>query len=81
MLALVPGSVLVGAGLLLINVFNVYVTARLVESRANTYGVLGVAAALLFSLFLLGRLVVVAAELNASAYQRTMARPAGPGDS
>ncbi len=80
-LALIPGSLLVGAGLLLVNVFNVYITTRLVENRANTYGVLGVAAALLFSLVLVGRLVVVAAELNASIYQRTRARPAGPSDS
>src|SRR5262249_7342946 len=36
-LALIPGSLLVGAGFLLVNVFNVYVTTRLVENRANTY--------------------------------------------
>ena len=64
--ALLPGSLVVGAGLLLINVFNVYVTTRLVENRANTYGVLGVATALLFSLVLVGRVVVIAAELNAA---------------
>ena len=55
-----------GVGLLFVNVFNVYVTTRLVEDRANTYGALGIAAALLFSLVLVGRLVVVSAELNAS---------------
>jgi uncharacterized BrkB/YihY/UPF0761 family membrane protein len=64
--ALVPGSLLVGIGLLFINVFNVYVTTRLVENQANTYGVLGVATALLFSLVLVGRIVVIGAELNAS---------------
>jgi hypothetical protein len=64
--ALLPGSLLFGAGLLLVNVFNVYVTTRLVENRANTYGVLGVATALLFSLVLVGRVVVIAAELNAA---------------
>ena len=65
-IALLPGSLFFGAGLLLVNVFNVYVTTRLVENRANTYGVLGVAAALLFSLVLVGRVVVIAAELNAA---------------
>jgi len=65
-LALLPGAAVVGVGLLLVNVFNVYVTTRLVENRANTYGVLGVAAALLFSLVLVGRVVVISAELNAS---------------
>jgi uncharacterized BrkB/YihY/UPF0761 family membrane protein len=64
--ALIPGAVTFGVGLLFINVFNVYVTTRLVEDRANTYGALGVAAALLFSLVLIGRLIVVSPELNAS---------------
>jgi uncharacterized BrkB/YihY/UPF0761 family membrane protein len=65
-LALVPGALLVGAGLLCVNVFNVYITTRLVEDRANTYGALGIAAALLLSLVLVGRVIVVAAELNAA---------------
>lgn len=60
--ALVPGSLLVGVGLLLVNVFNVYITTRLVENRANTYGVLGVATALLFSLVLVGRIIVISAS-------------------
>ena len=68
--ALVPGALLVGAGLLFVNVFNVYVTTRLVEDRANTYGALGIAAALLFSLVLVGRLIVVSAELNAALDDR-----------
>ena len=65
-LRLLPGAVLVGIGLLCVNVFNVYVTTRLVENRANTYGALGIATALLFSLVLVGRLIVVSAELNAT---------------
>jgi uncharacterized BrkB/YihY/UPF0761 family membrane protein len=68
--ALIPGSALFGAGLLFVNVFNVYVTTRLVEGRADTYGALGVAAALLFSLVLVGRLMIVSAELNALLDER-----------
>ena len=68
--ALVPGSLLFGTGLLAVNVFNVYVTARLVENRADTYGALGIATALLFSLVLVGRVAVVSAELNAVLYGR-----------
>jgi uncharacterized BrkB/YihY/UPF0761 family membrane protein len=56
-------------------VFNVYVTTRLVEGRANTYGALGIAAALLFSLVLVGRLVIVAAELNAALEEHRSRRP------
>jgi uncharacterized BrkB/YihY/UPF0761 family membrane protein len=67
---LLPGAVLFGIGLLFVNVFNVYVTTRLVENRANTYGALGVAAALLFSLVLVGRLMVISAELNAALSER-----------
>ena len=52
---LLPGACLVGVGLLAVNVFNVYVTTRLVENQANTYGALGIAAALLFSLVLVGQ--------------------------
>jgi len=62
--------VLVGAGLLAVNIFNIYVTTRLVEGRADTYGALGIATALLFSLVLVGRLMVVSAELNASLDER-----------
>jgi hypothetical protein len=77
-LPLVPGALLFGAGLLFVNVFNVYVTTRLVENRANTYGVLGVAAALLFSLVLVGRLVVISAELNACLHNRRASERNGP---
>ena len=73
--ALIPGALLVGAGLLFVNVFNVYVTTRLVEDRANTYGALGIAAALLLSLVLVGRVIVVSAELNALLDDRRRAAP------
>jgi uncharacterized BrkB/YihY/UPF0761 family membrane protein len=63
--ALLPGAALVGVGLLFVNVFNVYVTTRLVEGRADTYGALGIATALLLSLVIVGRLMVFSAELNA----------------
>jgi uncharacterized BrkB/YihY/UPF0761 family membrane protein len=67
---LIPGAVLVGAGFLVVNIFNIYVTTRLVEGRADTYGALGIATALLFSLVLVGRVMVVSAELNASLAER-----------
>ena len=68
--ALLPGAVLVGVGLLFVSVFNVYATTRLVEDRANTYGALGIATAVLFSLVLVGRVMVVSAELNAAIDER-----------
>jgi uncharacterized BrkB/YihY/UPF0761 family membrane protein len=68
--ALVPGAALFGIGLLLVNAFNIYVTTRLVEGRADTYGALGIATALLFSLVLVGRLMALSAELNALLAER-----------
>ncbi len=68
--ALVPGAATVALGMLFVNAFNVYVTSRLVEDRADTYGALGVATALLFSLYLVGRLIVGSAVLNATLAAR-----------
>lgn len=73
--ALVPGGLLLGAGLLVVNAFNIYVTTRLVEGNADTYGVLGIATALLLSLVLVGRLMVVSAELNAALDERRSSKP------
>jgi uncharacterized BrkB/YihY/UPF0761 family membrane protein len=69
-LALLPGSVLFGFGLLVVNVFNVYVTTRLVEGHADTYGALGIATALLFSLVIVGRIMILSAEVNALLDER-----------
>jgi membrane protein len=68
--ALLPGSVLFGLGLLVVNVFNVYVTTRLVEGHADTYGALGIATALLFSLVIVGRIMILSAEVNALLDER-----------
>ena len=65
-----------GAGLLVVNIFNIYVTTRLVEGRADTYGALGIATALLFSLVLVGRLMALSSELNALLAERRN-RPSG----
>jgi membrane protein len=72
---LLPGALLFGVGLLFVNIFNIYVTTRLVENRADTYGALGIATALLFSLVLVGRLIVVSAELNASLSEPPARKP------
>lgn len=72
--ALIPGSALFAVGLLFVNVFNVYVTTRLVEGRADTYGALGIATAMLFSLVLVGRLMIMSAEVNALLDERRRRR-------
>lgn len=62
---LVPGSILFGGSIALIGLFNSLVLFPWLAERQATYGVLGVAAGLLFSFFLFGRAVELAAALNA----------------
>lgn len=69
-LNLLPGAALYGVGLLLIHIFNVYILDRLHESRSNTYGALGSAAAVLLGFYFIGRLIVGTAVLNATLYER-----------
>jgi uncharacterized BrkB/YihY/UPF0761 family membrane protein len=73
--ALVPGTAVVAVGMLFVNAFNVYVTSRLVEDRADTYGALGIATALLFSLYIVGRVIVGSAVLNATLDARRRRPP------
>lgn len=67
---LLPGALLYGVGLLAIHIFNVYLLDFIHRSRSNTYGTLGAAAAILLSLFFIGRLIVGTAVLNATLFER-----------
>lgn len=64
-LGLLPGSILFGTSIALIGLFNSLILFPWLAEREETYGVLGVAAGLLFSFFLFGRTVELAAALNA----------------
>ena len=68
--ALVPGALAVGLGLELLHAFTAYVLEPYAVAKQGTYGVLGAAAALLLGLFILCRLVVVGAVLNATLWER-----------
>ncbi|MCZ7590145.1 MAG: YihY/virulence factor BrkB family protein [Gaiella sp.] len=67
---LVPGALLGALGLEALHVFTAYVLAPYAIAKQGTYGVLGAAAALLLGLFVLSRLVVAAAVLNAILWER-----------
>ena len=70
LLDLVPGALVMAVGLdLIANVGVYYLTPRL-ESSQSTYGALGIAATLLFGLYLISRLVVGSAVLNATMWER-----------
>ena len=68
-----PGALLYGVGNLAIFLFNTLFVGWLIEERQDSYGALGVAAALLFSMYLIGRLIVTSAVLNATIARRTAA--------
>jgi uncharacterized BrkB/YihY/UPF0761 family membrane protein len=72
-----PGALLYGVGTLALYLFNTFVIGWLIEERQDSYGALGAAAALLFSMYLIGRLVVTSAVLNATVARRSGAVGAG----
>ncbi|HTS73887.1 MAG TPA: hypothetical protein VMG74_09255 [Gaiellaceae bacterium] len=67
---LIPGSLFYAIGIVLVQIFNILILSRLIQSKSSTYGALGIAGALLLGLFLAGRVMVGAAVLNATLYGR-----------
>lgn len=67
--ALLPGAVLMAAGVQVVHVVTVYLLARQVSGRSDTYGTLAVAMAVLLWATFLGRLVVSTAVLNATVWE------------
>ena len=67
---LLPGSFFYAVGVILVVLFNTLVLEQLLEAKSSTYGALGIAATLLLGFFLIGRVMVGAAVLNATLYDR-----------
>jgi hypothetical protein len=63
--AFLPGAILLGLGLEALHVFTAYYLETKLANASELYGVLGLATTALFYLFLVGRGVVWADELNA----------------
>jgi len=68
--ALIPGALVFGIGIEAIQVVVAYFITPYAIAKQGTYGALGVAAALLVGLFLVSRLVVGAAVVNATLAER-----------
>ena len=68
--ALIPGALLFGLGIEVLHLVAAYLLVPYAVSKQGTYGALGAAAALLFALYLISRLVVVSAALNATLWER-----------
>ena len=62
---LIPGGIVVGTAMTLTSLFNSLLLFPWLARQEETYGVLGIAAGLLFTFFLLGRAIELAAALNA----------------
>jgi uncharacterized BrkB/YihY/UPF0761 family membrane protein len=67
---LVPGALLVALGAQALHFFTVLWIAHSMSSKTETYGAIGAALALLLWAFVLGRILTVAAVLNAAVWYR-----------
>lgn len=67
--AFLPGAVVFAIGLEALQLVTVYYLAERLANQSELYGALGLAASLLFFLFLVGRGVVWSAELNAVVWE------------
>jgi uncharacterized BrkB/YihY/UPF0761 family membrane protein len=77
--ALLPGAAVLAVGVEVLHVVTVYWISREIATKADRYGALGVALALLLWSYLLGRLVVAATVTNASMWRRSVGRGGGAG--
>ena len=68
--ALVPGAILFGVGVEGLHAIIAYFVAPQATSKQGTYGSLGIAATLLLGLFLISRVVIATAVLNATLWAR-----------
>jgi uncharacterized BrkB/YihY/UPF0761 family membrane protein len=68
--ALIPGAFLVGLGVEVLQLVSAYVIGPYALAKQGTYGALGIAAVLLFALYLVSRLITTAADLNATLWER-----------
>jgi membrane protein len=74
-MALLPGAVVVAVGLEGLHLFTVYFLGPKLANATELYGVLGVVSTILFWLYIVGRLVVGAATVNASLHEQSTLTP------
>jgi uncharacterized BrkB/YihY/UPF0761 family membrane protein len=70
--ALVPGAVVFGVGIEVVHAVTVWVIGPMALEKQGTYGALGLGAALLLALYLLSRLIIVSAVVNATLSERRL---------
>ena len=68
--ALVPGALLMAVGVDVLDLLTTYWIGYLVARKTSTYGAVGIAIAVLLWVYILGRIVVGSAGLNAALWYR-----------
>lgn len=68
-----PGALLITVGIEAVHLVTIYWVAHQISSKSNLYGGIGSALAILLWTYLIGRLIVLAAVINASLWQRFLA--------
>jgi len=68
--ALVPGALLMAVGADVLQLLTTYWIGHLVARKTSTYGAVGIALAVLLWVYVLGRIVVGSAGLNAALWYR-----------
>jgi uncharacterized BrkB/YihY/UPF0761 family membrane protein len=68
--ALIPGALLMGVGVDVLHLLTTYWIGHLVARKTSTYGAVGIALAVLLWVYLLGRIMVGSAGLNAALWYR-----------
>jgi membrane protein len=68
--SLLPGAVVLGVGVVILQFLTVAFFSRYIEDKTETYGAIGASLAILLWAYLLGRLVVTSAFLNAARWRR-----------
>lgn len=67
---LIPGAVAFGIGVEVLHLIVVYYVAARLTHASAMYGSLGTAAALLFGLYLVGRMIIAATVINVAVWER-----------
>ena len=72
--ALIPGALLMAIGAVVLHLLTTYWIGHLVARKTNTYGPVGIALAVLLWVYILGRIIVASAGLNAALWSRRQNR-------
>jgi uncharacterized BrkB/YihY/UPF0761 family membrane protein len=68
--ALIPGALLMAVGVELLHILTVYWVSHQVAKKSETYGAVGIALTVLAWTYLLGRIIVATAGINATLWRR-----------